>query len=316
MLSATDFDELSGFVVDLRLSASDWSDFPPLGSGRCSWLLAGDGETDSSTEMGLGLLPLRQVDFESLTSFALVVSLSGSADTPFSVIGSGWASEPSPITAISPGCCVGGVSFVTGVALDQKAQVEPAWGGGDCAGSSAGASCITTSSLVTFWGSSADAGFSGSTAMAVGAGVVHKLNQEDVVVGRGSDWATGGVSIICAGGVDGLGGSGCSSSMGSMGFTGVFMIQLSQPACGGCVGVGVGVGGWISWAACASTGSGSGAVEVPFPFGCVVILLSSSFFVAGSCSGSSFVLAGLEASGWDMDAFAWSEAAADELSLL
>lgn len=167
-----------------------------------------------------------------------------------------------------------------------------------------------TTSVSDFWASSAGF-FSESAAMTCGVVVVHSPNQ-DVVGCRGSDWAVGAVTMICAGGVDGRGGSGDSSWIVSTTVADVLVSQPSQPDCG-CVGA----GGMSSELFVVS----ASVIVVVVPFDSGAVLLSSGF----ECSGIvSFAIVGFPFVGsfwdgfesdWAMD-FAWSDAAADSLSLL
>lgn len=91
-----------------------------------------DGEGGSrSIDCGRPRLFFRQPD---LTSFTFGVIFAGSfvGDTSHSAIGLGWASDPSPITAISPASGEVGFCGDFGDSLDQNAHVEPALGGGSC----------------------------------------------------------------------------------------------------------------------------------------------------------------------------------------
>jgi hypothetical protein len=117
----------SGFVASLM-------DVGVLGAGCSVLFLDGDATGDSmSIDGGRPLLLfLLHVDLPAgWISFASVLEpLVGVWETSSSVIGFGCASEPSPMTAISPDSCL--VSFPLGESLDQKAQVVPAFGAGSC----------------------------------------------------------------------------------------------------------------------------------------------------------------------------------------
>lgn len=77
-------------------------------------------------------------------------SLAGASEIVLSAMGAGWTSDPSPMTAICPDSGSGVFSLLFEGSLDQKAQVEPALGGGLCAGgaSGGGTSFVGTSSAL------------------------------------------------------------------------------------------------------------------------------------------------------------------------
>jgi hypothetical protein len=93
---------------------------------------ARDEDGDISIEAGRILLGFRQVDLSAgCISLALDSDLAffdGELDTSSSAMGFGCASEPSPITAISPDSCLTSFPVDLGESFDQKAQVDPALG--------------------------------------------------------------------------------------------------------------------------------------------------------------------------------------------
>ena len=114
--------------------------------------LGGVGVWESvSMDAGLALLLRRHVDLPSLALTSVLEGFAGGLETSPSAIGVGCASEPSPMTAISPDSGSGTLPSFLGESLDQNAQVEPAFGAGsgsDFGGGGGGGLAISASDAV------------------------------------------------------------------------------------------------------------------------------------------------------------------------
>lgn len=181
--------------------------------------LGGVGVWESvSMDAGLALLLRRHVDLPSLALTSVLEGFAGGLETSPSAIGVGCASEPSPMTAISPDSGSGTLPSFLGESLDQNAQVEPAFGAGSGSdfGGGGGASSMTTSS-----GSLAVASLGAESCFTDGAllELPRNPNQDDDG-GGGSLFggSAGGCSAaVWAGGVLGLPSSAVSSGGGGGG---------------------------------------------------------------------------------------------------
>ncbi|KAJ6441589.1 hypothetical protein O9K51_05140 [Purpureocillium lavendulum] len=162
-----------------------------------------------SMDVGRALLLRRHVDLPSFGLGSAFADLDGGLDTSPSAMGVGCASEPSPMTAISPDSGSGGLPSFLGESRDQNAHVEPALGAGSGScfggggGAGGGASSMTTSS-----GSLAAASLAAESCLTEALLDVPRNPNHDVDGGGGGSLlgaSTGGSSVaVCAGGVLGL----------------------------------------------------------------------------------------------------------------
>lgn len=207
--SAIDLLEESTFGAGMSVCVGVWVPEPGLLSGGRTVPDVDDGEPESmSIDGGRTLLFFRHVDLPTAAiSLGLTSPLGSLEGVPAmfpSSIGFGWASERSPITAISPRLASGEAPCDLGESVDQKAQVEPALGVGSGFCTTGGASSIFVSS-----GSCADGVvvfFCASSVEARGAGVVVQKPNHDVDGGASEVDLFASVSggAVCAGGVFGL----------------------------------------------------------------------------------------------------------------
>ncbi|KAL3963564.1 hypothetical protein ACCO45_000568 [Purpureocillium lilacinum] len=204
-------------------------------------------------DAGLALLLRRHVDLPSLALTSVLEGFAGGLETSPSAIGVGCASEPSPMTAISPDSGSGTLPSFLGESLDQNAQVELAFGAGSGSGfgGGGGASSMTTSS-----GSLAVASLGAESCFADGAllELPRNPNQDDDG-GGGSLLGVGGRLLCCClrGGVACRPSSAASSGGGGglaiSASNTVFGIRDHQPSQLPVVGgrSGVAVGSAVCW---------------------------------------------------------------------